>query len=469
MGVSAAATLLLVAAALRLQPCQVPRVAETLRCGTLEVPENRQAPRGRSIGLRVVVVPAKEPSAGAAPLFHLEGGPGIAATMMAPFYAVEVPDYRRRRDVVLVDRRGTGGSNALECPGDDNRSRLEQMYSAKELADCRRSLEARADLTQYTTDAAADDLDEVRAGLGYETVDLFGLSYGTRLALVYMRRHPDHVRSAVLMGPAPTDLAMPLHHAPDGQRALELMFADCAGDAGCARAYPRLKEELAAVLDRLDRAPAAVTLPDPRSGRAATYHLTRGGFAEQVRSRLYAPASRAGVPLAIDAASRGDFGPFLEPLRAGGVGPPIADGLYLSVTCAEDVPFIDPVEAERLAAGTALGMYRVREQRAACAEWPQAHVPADFRDPVESKAPTLILSGERDPVTPPRLGEEVVRHLANGRHVVIPQGAHVPDGIEPVACLDGVMLRFFADPWAKDLDTACLNSMRPQPFVLPSS
>jgi pimeloyl-ACP methyl ester carboxylesterase len=155
-------------------------------------------------------------------------------------------------------------------------------------------------------------------------------------------------------------------------------------------------------------------------------------------------------------------------LRSEGAGPPIAEGLYLSVTCAEDVPFIDPAEAQRLAAGTALGTYRVREQRAACAQWPRARVSPEFRRPVESKAPTLIVSGERDPVTPPRLGEEAVRHLPNGRHLVIPQGAHVPIGIEPIACLDGVMLRFFADPSAKDLGAGCLKDMRAQPFVLPS-
>src|SRR5436309_781286 len=209
---------LLGAATLRLEPCQVPGVPEALRCGTLEVPENRSAPRGRRIGLRIVIVPAKEPTPGAAPLFHLEGG---------------------------------------------------------------------------------------------QRVDLFGLSYGTRLALVYMRRHPDRVRSAVLMGPAPTDLAMPLHHAPDGQRALDLLLSDCAADPGCHRAFPRLREDLQAVLERLDQAPVAVSLPRAPGAPPSTYHLTRGAFAEQVRTRLYAPSSRRSLPLAIHAASQGDFEPFL--------------------------------------------------------------------------------------------------------------------------------------------------------------
>jgi pimeloyl-ACP methyl ester carboxylesterase len=155
-------------------------------------------------------------------------------------------------------------------------------------------------------------------------------------------------------------------------------------------------------------------------------------------------------------------------LRSDGGGPDLAEGLYLSVTCAEDVPFIDPGEAERLAKGTALGLYRVREQRAACQEWPRGQVSPHFRRPVESKVPTLIVSGERDPVTPPRLGEQVVRHLANGRHVVIPQGAHAPVGIEPIGCLDGVLLRFYDKPSVDDLDAGCLKDMRAQPFVLPS-
>jgi len=462
------AAVLLGAATLRLEPCTVPGVPEALRCGTLEVPENRTAPGGRRIGLRIVIVPAKEPTPGAAPLFHLEGGPGVAATVMAPLYAVELPEYRRRRDVVLVDRRGTGASNGLTCAVDEMRRHLEKMYAHDEVVECRRRLEARADLTQYATDAAVDDLDDVRAALGHDRIDLFGLSYGTRLALVYMRRHPDRVRSAVLMGPAPTDLAMPLHHAPDGQRALDLLWSDCADDAACHRAFPRLREDLRTVLDRLERAPVAVSLPRAPGGPPSTYHLTRGAFAEQVRTRLYAPSSRRSLPLAIHAASRGDFEPFLEPLRAGEGGPEIAGGLYLSVTCTEDVPFIDSAEAERLAAGTALGLYRVREQRAACQEWPRGPLDPGFRRPVDSTAPTLIVSGERDPVTPPRLGEQVVRHLPNGRHVVIPQGAHVPAGIEPIGCLDGILLRFYEKASAKDLDPGCLKDMRGPAFVLPS-
>jgi pimeloyl-ACP methyl ester carboxylesterase len=458
----------LLIAAIHLEPCQVPGVRETLRCGHLEVAENRRAPGGRRIALRVVVVPAAEPRPDAAPLFHLEGGPGVAASDMAALYATEVPEYRRHRDVVLVDQRGTGGSNPLRCAWDETRARLERMYPPEAVAECRRQLEARADLTQYTTEAAADDSDDVRAALGYDRIDLFGLSYGTRHALVYMRRHPEHVRSAVLMGPAPTDLSMPLHHAPDGQRALDMLFEDCASDAACGRAFPQLRPELAGVLDRLAAEPAPLTLNDPRTGAAKTYHLTRGAFAEEIRRRLYAPATRITVPLVIHQAARGDYGPLVEALARGSEGPTIAQGLYLSVTCAEDVPFIDPAMAERLAAGTLFGLYRVQEQRGACQEWPRASVADEFRRPVESKAPTLILSGDRDPITPPRLGDEVVRHLPNGRHRVIPQAAHAPMGIEPMSCLDGVMLSFYENPLASDLEDGCLKEMRAPPFVLRS-
>jgi pimeloyl-ACP methyl ester carboxylesterase len=202
----------------RLKPCKVRASEEELLCGKLSVFENRQAHTGRKIELNVVVLPALNPDRKAEPLFHIAGGPGDASTAAVKYYTKSEREYRRQRDVILVDQRGTGAFNPLGCKpaaGDF----FGEIFPFKYVENCRRDLERTADLAQYTTSIATDDLDDVRAWLGYDKINLIGLSYGTRAALVYLRRHPQHVRSAVLIGLVPTNYKMPLHHARSEQRA----------------------------------------------------------------------------------------------------------------------------------------------------------------------------------------------------------------------------------------------------------
>lgn len=218
-----------------LQPCRLSGIEEELLCGKLTVFENRETRTGRTIDLNVVVVPAIDPSRHETPLFDLAGGPGVAATGAAGFYANEGKEYRRHRDVVLVDQRGTGSSNPLTAPARTRSPQdyLTEMYPIDYVNTMRQTLERRADLTQYTTSIAMDDLDDVRAWLGYERINLIGLSYGTRASLVYLRQHPANVRSAILMGVAPTYLKMPLYHARAAKRAMDLLLKECDGDAAC--------------------------------------------------------------------------------------------------------------------------------------------------------------------------------------------------------------------------------------------
>src|SRR6201989_1815885 len=243
-----------------LLPCQGTGVDEELLCGKLTVFENRETRSGRTIDLNVVVLPALDGNHTEAPLFHLEGGPGVAATGVAGFYATEGTEYRRHRDVVLVDQRGTGESNLLAFPARmrSPQEYLSEMYPVEYVKSLREALEKRADLTQYTTSIAMDDLDDVRAWLGYERINLFGLSYGTRAVLVYLRQHPDRVRSAILMGVAPTYLKMPLHHARAAKRGMDLLLAECTAEPACHSAFPNIEREWEAVLERLGREPARV-------------------------------------------------------------------------------------------------------------------------------------------------------------------------------------------------------------------
>jgi pimeloyl-ACP methyl ester carboxylesterase len=455
-----------------LKPCKVEGVDEELLCGKLSVFENRKSRSGRKIDLNVVVLPALEHGEKDAPLFDLQGGPGIAATAQARWYATDLKEYRHRRDVVLVDQRGTGASNPLQCGDNGSGKNLGEMYPVEYVRECRRKLELIADLTQYTTPSAMDDLDDVRAWLGYEKINLIGLSYGTRAALVFIRQHAEHVRAAVLIGVAPTYSKLPMYHAPNAQRAMSLLFDECAADAVCSGAYPHAREELAQVLARLRRHPASVQYTLPTSKREVSIKIRGDVFAEKLRSQMYDPAGARRLPFLIHRAVQGDFTPFLkmtiheDDAASTSSGFSIADGMYLSVTCAEDVPFIDPREAERVNRGTFFGDYRVQQQRRACRYWRRAALPAGYAEPVTSNVPVLIFSGYMDPVTPPAWGAEVASHFPNGKNVVIRHHAHVPVALTNIECLDRVTLDFLQRASTANLDTSCLDLMLPPPFYV---
>lgn len=449
------------------KPCKVPGVEEELLCGKLTVFENRRTRSGRQIDLNVVIVPALEQPAKEDPLFEFEGGPGVAATGAADFYATAGREMRRRRDVVLVDQRGTGASNPLHCRHDNvPQYFVGEMYPVDYVRNCRKELESKADLTQYTTPVAMDDLDDVRAWLGYERVNLIGTSYGTRAALVYIRQHPDRVRSAVLIGIAPTYLMMPLHHARGGQRAINLLLDECAVDPVCGAAFPRIRRELKELLAELARRPARVAYALPETGTQVSVVIRGDVFAEKLRARMYVPETARRLPFVIHRAAKGDFTPFLKMVIPARRDRPdlIADGMYLSVTCSEDTVLINPAVAERMNRQTIFGDYRVSQQRRACRMWPRAELPAGYDQPIKSDVPVLIISGYMDPVTPPEWGEDVARHLPNSRHVVIRHLAHNFDGLSNIECLDNLILEFYAKGDAKALNTTCVSQMLPPPF-----
>jgi pimeloyl-ACP methyl ester carboxylesterase len=451
----------------KLKPCRLPGVEEELLCGKLTVFENRQTRRGRTIPLNVVVLPALDPKKKEEPLFDLAGGPGAASTDSAPFYAGEGKEARRHRDVVLVDQRGTGESNGLKPAARRKTPQdfLTEMYPVDYVKHLRQTLESRADLTQYTTSIAMDDLDDVRAWLGYERINLFGLSYGTRAALVYLRRHPDRVRTVTLMGVAPTDLKMPLYHAQAAARAMELLLQECESDPQCHAPFPQIRQDWQNLLAQLGREPARVQYSPPDKSAPVAVEIQRDIFAEKVRTMMYGADTARRIPFIVHRAATGDFAPFLQEAIKPGIPDFIADGMYLSVTCAEDVPFIDQAEAAKLNAGNPFGNYRVLQQTRACGLWPRGQIPSDFQEPVSSTVPVLIFSGNLDPITPPERGAEVAKYLPNSRHVIIPHGGHGLDGLSGVECVDRLILEFLHSADAKSLDPRCVEAMAPPPFA----
>lgn len=458
------------AAKLELAPCKSPGLPEDARCGTYEVFENRAARSGRKIPLRVVVIPANAPKKEPDAITYFAGGPGGSAVQEGSWIPQVLRDKGpQTRDLLLVDLRGTGESAPLNCP-DFMGARgvqgfLDNYLPADGVRACREALSRTHDLTQYTSEIAADDVDEVRAALGYDKLNVIGGSYGTRTALVYMRRHPARVRTAALLGVVPNDVLNPLPFARSAQNVLDGLIAECAGDPACHKAFPRIREEVAEVLRRTEKEPARAELIDPEAGKAFEVRFTRNGVAQTLRYMLYNTLTASQLPLYVHLAAQGDFRPLGEIARLWGSGSS-ADGYYLAITCAEDVAFIREQDVPAAVAGTFLGDFRIRQQQAACREWTSAKLGRDFLAPTVSDAPTLILSGERDPATPASDGEKVLRHLRRGVHVVIPDGAHGNGGMKGQECEMEMVTRLIETGTTERFDSSCVAKMERPVFAL---
>ena len=450
-----------------LESCPVPgRDGESMLCGILEVWENRHARQGRRIPINVVLLEATGANPDATPVVIVAGGPGQAATTFAGFVAAH--PLRSKYDVLLVDQRGTGGSNPLHCTlggsEDDLQGYLSGAFPPADIfATCRRDLSKIADLAQYSSVDAAHDLDAVRAALGYEQLNLSGGSYGTRASLAYMRAYPKRVRTAVLNGVAPISFENPLFHARGAQRALDMIFEECRRDAACNEAFGDPQVDFDAIVTRLRRAPAAIEIDHPTSGEKVTLSLNEETFYEGLRTFTYGTPGTRRLPQILDRASKGELEPLLvAALRSTrGIQEILHWGMLLAVTCSEDVDRISEDEIVRETANTFLGDARVRLQKAACAGWPRSTLPRDWAKDVNAPVPTLLLSGTLDPVTPPEFGELAARHLPKSLHIVAP-GAHGVGG----PCIDKITERFLETASVDSLDTSCVADLELPPFVI---
>ena len=447
-----------------LKPCAA---TPSLLCGTFRVFEDREKTAGRTIDLNIVVLP----SVGErkyAPMFDLQGGPGVGATNDVQLFLTGVPQYRAGRDIVLVDQRGTGRSNPLQCVPLSEHTPLDEMYPVEYVRKCRKALEQRADLTKYTTEIAMDDLDDVRRWLGYSKIDIWALSYGTRAAQVYVRQHGANVAHIVLTGAIGTYHKMPFYHAANAQASLDLLLAECGRGPQCHSAFPSIKKETRELFHRLAQTPAKVDYRDPKTGSTTTYLIRGDVMGEQIRKGLYTRDTTQQIPFVIHKAAAGDFEPYLKRVISAGAdsGSFIADGMYLSITCAEDVPFIDVAAAHAANKDTIFGDYRVIQQRRACKDWPRAKISSNYRKPVESDVPAMFVTGAMDPVTAPRWADDLARGFKNHVMLTIAEQGHGPIGLSNIDCEDNLMIRFMSDLPIRDDDKACLTTMKPPPFLI---
>ncbi len=453
---------------MQLKPCANPALTKEALCGKYEVFEDRSAKTGRKIALNLLLLPALNSQRAPDPIFYLVGGPGAAATGSASLGFMT--RLRRERDVVLVDQRGTGASNPLNCKlhGDksDMQSYFDEAFPIEKLRACRAELEQAANLKLYTTSIAMADLDEVRAALGYDKINVYGGSYGSTAALVYLREHPDHTRSAAVFGVAPPDMKIPLSFAHGVQHAMDRLIEDCGADAACHAGFPKFREEFEEVLKQFDKGPLQVAAKNPYTGETQPINVTRDGFVDGIRLMLYVPNAMSAVPLLIHLAAQGNLGPFVSTAFQIGyqISGQMSVGMQFSVICGEDIPFITDADVTRESANSFYGDARVRPARKACAEWPRANVPASFLEPVKSKAPVLLVSGELDPVTPPWLAAAAARNFPNGRHLIIHNATH-----NSYECVEAIVADFIDKGSAAAIDTSCADQIRRLPFNVPGT
>jgi pimeloyl-ACP methyl ester carboxylesterase len=440
----------------RLHPCVSAEGPLDAYCGSLEVPENPAAPAGRRISLKLVVAPALRRDPAPDPLFVVLGGPGDGAASSASLLLPLFKRFEIDRDIVLVDQRGTGASNPLECfPKESSRTleeRVEQPLAPWE--SCLKRLHA--DVRLYTTRYAADDLDEVRRYLGYAQINLWGASYGTRFALVFLARHPGAVRAVVLDSAAPPDAPAPLYWARDGERALDRLIADCARDAACHTQFPGLDATVRATLDRAAARPV-VSVADPRTGAIVTASISRDLIAGVILAQLYSSASAAQLPLMLSRAAQGDF----QPLVSIALEAPPLSGAFLSVYCSEDAPRFTRDDALRESAGTFLGTAALDTAFKPCAIWPKGEAPA-LVEPPRTPVPVLVLSGAEDPVAPPAWGARIAATLPNARQIAVPGTGHL---VTPSGCVPLLIGEFLKTADARALDAACVAQLHRPPFL----
>ncbi len=453
-------------------PCRLQGIEQQVQCGQVSVAEDPDAPAGRRIDVHYAVVPALARVRTLDPIFVFAGGPGQSARRVAGQIQPLFARLNARRDIVYVDQRGTGASNPLECEPDKKRQlpSLSEMVNAARIAtqgrECLTALASGngADLRQYATWIAVRDVNAVREALGYERINLWGASYGTRAALEYLRQFPQSVRSVVLDGVAPADMALPASFAVDSQASLNTLLQNCALSPKCSASYPDLAQSIDRLLARVDQG-LTTTLPHPLTGRREEVRLDRAALVSLLRVPLYAPQLAALLPYALAQAAGDNLAPLLAigTSLATNVAENFAQGMHFAVLCAEDMPRIDPA-ARQAAAATRFGTSFIDLYQDACQYVPTRPVPPAFYSVPTADVPVLILSGGVDPATPPRHGDAVARQLRRATHVIAP---HLGHGISLQGCAPELISGFIRQASVDGLPLDCLQQLPAPLFFQP--
>ena len=305
------------------------------------------------------------------------------------------------------------------------------------------------------------DYDAVRRAMGFDKINLLGISYGTRSAQVYLRMFPDTVRTVTLDSVIPMQLALGQEHAPMLDRAVREVFQDCRDDATCNDLFQSNENELMALQQALRESPRTIVIVNPTTGEDMEILFTADTLSVAVRFLSYSSESQAMLPLLIhEALTTGDLSRIASQalLVMSGLNEMLARGMELSVMCSEDYPFIDFSDDQ---GDTIIGNIFLDVVKTSCEVWPAGQVPQGFHDPVESNVPVLLVSGQRDPVTPPHYAARAAETFPNSLNLVARGQSH---SVLRNVCLRDIATEFIRNGGIEDLDTSCVGKIRPSPF-----
>ncbi len=456
--------------------CQINDTAklrsQAARCTRITRPEDPSRPDGPQVDLKVAVIPALTPTPAEDAFTVIAGGPGAASTEFYAGYAAAFERVRRQRDIVLVDQRGTGDSNRLDCDfGETEQLDLSDEDLVALARQCVDSLPH--DPRFYTTSIAVQDLDAVREALGYAQLNVYGASYGTRVALHYLRRYPQNTRTVIVDGVVPTQIPIAPEIALDAQSALGRLFQRCGDSPPCAERFSRLQAQFDRLRAQLDEQPVTVTLGDPFTGEPITLEMGLPHLRAAVRLLSYSPSSASLLPLIIEQAAEGNYQPLAAQAQMvmSSLNNMLSYGMHNAVACTEDAPYFDAFIESELSMEEIEGTYLGREQHEGlvtmCSVWPRGVIDEGFKEPVVSDQPVLVLSGEADPITPPRNGERAIgpggEYLSNALHIIAPGQGH---GIAGRGCLPRLVGQFIDEASHETLDTSCVDRLAPAAFFL---
>lgn len=450
---------------IELSSCNIPDVERAARCGALDVPEDPHKPDGRHLKINIVIIPASSGYALPDPIVPLMGGPGEDAISAAAIFVKQFAALLKDRDLLLIDQRGTGTSNALRCElysSNDPGISLRDLFPVEAVNRCRDQLKTHADLTQYSYANFAQDIEQIRLALGYQSLNLTAGSYGTRAAQVFIRTYPRSVRTAYLGSVVPIDVPTPLTMAKVSQQAFDNTFRACEKDADCRSAFPNLRDEFHEIVDRLESGTVGIKIQ--LSTVPVTIH--RGRVMEFFRSLVYRPSSAANLPILIHHAFLGNWKPIANEIvaQAQSLDTGLSIGLFFSITCNEDVAFIKESEVAAQTQGTELGDYRLRQQQAACKDWPKVSLPADYRSPVKTTVETLFVSGDNDGATPLWFTEHTAPGFSNKAEIIARGQGHT----EWSDCLGTLYERFVRTGSARTIaGLTCEPIPRPPFRIIP--